>query len=87
MIGQWQATTHTGAPDWWIVRVVMVIYRCIVCFIYLANEETPPGIKQSGNAKITFNDDDYFHKVTFYQFVLNFNPLYSQSLFLINQTF
>lgn len=25
-------------------------------------EETPPNIKQSGNAKITFNDDDYFPK-------------------------
>ena len=29
------------------------------------NEETPPGIKQSGNAKICFNDDQYFEKVIF----------------------
>ena len=27
------------------------------------NEETPAGIKQSGNAKIAFNDEEYFQKV------------------------
>ena len=27
------------------------------------NEETPAGIKQSGNAKVTFNDEAYFKKV------------------------
>ncbi|XP_074661847.1 kinesin-like protein unc-104 [Tubulanus polymorphus] len=30
------------------------------------NEETPPGVRQSGNAKICFNDDDYFNKVSTY---------------------
>lgn len=38
--------------DWWT--------------IFVEKEETPdytPGIRQSGNAKITFNDNDYFKKV------------------------
>lgn len=29
-------------------------------FAIIENEETPSGIKQSGNAKVTFNDTDYF---------------------------
>ena len=31
---------------------------------YAEGEETPPNIKQSGNAKVVFNDQDYFkHKM------------------------
>lgn len=44
--------------------------RCILLmwyyYIFLGKEETPdytPGIKQFGNAKISFKDDDYFKKV------------------------
>lgn len=36
-------------------------------FFFTEKEEAPdytPGIRQSGNAKITFNDNDYFKKVS-----------------------
>ena len=47
--------------------ICLFIYLFFFCLI-LEKEETPEyatGVRQSSNAKITFNDKDYFQKVTF----------------------
>lgn len=48
------------------LMVVDAFYWCGTITYFLGKEETPdytPGIKQFGNAKISFKDDDYFKKV------------------------
>lgn len=49
----------SGTPDLGSCQRKLDLYLLTIA----ENEETPAGIKQSGNAKVTFNDEAYFKKV------------------------
>ena len=64
--------------------------NCVIGEICVAEKEEmmdfPTGIKQSGNAKITFKDEDYFIKVCCVQNVVSYFYLFSESFFLLLYT-
>ena len=42
------------------LTIAKLFFCNFIKLLFAENEETPVGIKQSGNAKVTFNDTDYF---------------------------
>ena len=56
-------TTSLLSHSIFCVAVAVSGFQLILVFLP-ENEEIPPGIKQSGNAKIVFNDADYMRKVS-----------------------